>query len=67
MTTNPLPLIPSSNLVYVVARLVVKVEGQCHKNNLLCSEMCLCENCTNCENGFDSEFETDDEDEGHLD
>ena len=26
MTTNALPLIPSSNLVYIVARLVVKVE-----------------------------------------
>ena len=26
MTTNPLPLIQSSNLVYVVARLVAKVE-----------------------------------------
>ena len=39
---------------------------QCHKNNLLCSEMCLCENCTNCENEFDGEFETDDEDERHL-
>ena len=29
--------------------------------------MCLCENCTNCQNEFDSEFENDDEDGEHLD
>ena len=66
MTTNPLPLITSSNLVYVVARLVVKVDDV-SVTKTICSERFLCENCTNCENEFDSEFETDDEDEGHVD
>ena len=61
MTSNPLPLIPSSNLVYVVARLVVKVEDV-SVTKTICYVL-KCTNCTNCENEFDSEFE----DEGHLD
>ena len=54
-------------LVYVVARLVVKVEDVSVTKTICYVLKCVCENCTNCENEFDSEFETDDEDEGHLD
>ena len=68
MTSNPSA--PDSIIELSVCRCKTGCKSgrcQCHKNNLLCSEMCLCENCTNCENEFDSEFENDDEDEGHLD
>ena len=68
MTTNP-PA-PDSIIKLSVCRCRTGCKSgrsRYHKNNLLCSEMCLCENCTNCVNEFNSEFETDDEDEGHLD
>ena len=63
MTTN-LP-VPESIIKLSSCRCKTGCDSgrcRCHKNSLLCSEMCLCEDCGNMEDEYDdSEIDTDDE------